>query len=612
MYAIPYERLKALLDSSLDVICSFDKEGRFIDANIAALKVWGYHPEELRGRFYINMVVEEDRAKTIQAATDITSGIDMTNFENRYYCKDGSIMPIVWSARWDAANEVMYCVARNASEKKEAEEKIKEAERRTHQSRQVFELFMKNSPLVAWITDIGGVMQYMNPTYLETYGLTEEHIGKSIYDIFDKATAHEYFQNNLKVIYNNQSIETIEHAQALDGSPQILKIIKFPIFQGSVVMCGGWAIDITPEAVLKKQLEENLERYRLVNEATSDLIYDWDIANDIITRTGNYAAMFGYNELTITFEQRLSRIHPDDAARVKASISHCIIDGRCTKWIEQYRYRHHSGQYRNVIDKGFIVRKEDKVIRVIGAIQDVTEQQQIHDEQVELNKNKDRLMSIIAHDLRSPLSGCVSFIDYIIDEYNAFSKEEVIDNLKMVRKNTQNAIDLLQELLLWAQNQMQRVACNFQPINPKAEISHVLEAMKKQCEDKAISVSMHTEAGTEVETDPDMFRSIVRNLLSNAIKFSPAGSTISISGTRGKSGLVVSVTDQGVGMSEILRHELLNGKNVKPCFGTKGEKGIGVGLSLTQSFIEKCGGKMNIESEVGKGSSFSFVLPCKN
>lgn len=263
MSAIPYERLKALLDSSLDVICSIDKEGRFIDANIATLKVWGYQPEELRGRFYINMVVEEDRAKTIQAASDITSGVDMTNFENRYYCKDGSIIPIVWSARWDVAEEIMYCVARNATEKKVAEEKLKAAERKTHQSKQVFELFMKNSPLVAWITDIEGVMQYMNPIYLQTYGLSENHIGQSIFDIFDKATANEYFQNNLKVINNNHAIETIEHAQGVDGSPQILKIVKFPIFHGSVVMCAGWAIDITTEAVLKKQLEENLERYRL-------------------------------------------------------------------------------------------------------------------------------------------------------------------------------------------------------------------------------------------------------------------------------------------------------------------------------------------------------------
>lgn len=607
--SISVERMKALLDSSLDIICAIDKDGCFIDANIATLKIWGYHPDELRGMAYMDLVIDEDKELTREAARLICNGVDMTNFENRYRCKDGTVMPIVWSARWDAAEEIMYCVARNGTEKREADEKVRIAERKLQHSKQLFELFMKNSPIAAWITDSEGVMQYMNPILLSTFGLSEDAIGKSIFELFDTATANESFQNNLDVIYGNKPIEKIERVKVTDGSFHMYKIIRFPIFHGSSMMCGGWAIDISKESELHQQLEENLEWYGLVNEATSDVIYDWQVEQNSLTKGKNFNGIFGYNDTAITMEERYARIHPDDVQRVKASVTRCITSGDCAKWVEQYRYRHFDGHYLTVVDKGFIVRRNNEAVRVIGALQNVTELKKAHDEVVELNKNKDHLLSIIAHDLRSPLSGCLTFIDYIIEEYHSFTKEEAIENLKLVRKNTHNSLELVQELLLWAQNQMQKVACTLQPVQARDEINQVLTVLKKQYEEKNISIKVVATATETIVTDINMFRSIMRNLLSNAIKFSPSGGQVIITAHKEETKMVFSVIDQGVGIQDALIAELQVGKNVKPSYGTKGEKGIGLGLSLTREFIQKCGGSLSIKSEVGKGSTFSFHLP---
>ncbi|GAB3163395.1 hypothetical protein GCM10027291_03010 [Telluribacter humicola] len=101
-----------------------DVEGRFIQVSRACRDVWGYDRKELAGTRYIDLVHEDDKDLTLEAASRIMSGEAMRNFENRYRCKDGSVVPILWSARWDPDENVMFCLARDATEKKQAEEQV--------------------------------------------------------------------------------------------------------------------------------------------------------------------------------------------------------------------------------------------------------------------------------------------------------------------------------------------------------------------------------------------------------------------------------------------------------------------------------------------------------
>lgn len=118
------EQLHLLFDSTLDVICSVDTEGKFQYVSKASYEVWGYTPEELIGRKCVDFVVEEDIEKTNQVSDRIIGGFETANFNNRYYHKDGRIVPIVWSARWNHSEQTMFCIARNASER-QAEEELK-------------------------------------------------------------------------------------------------------------------------------------------------------------------------------------------------------------------------------------------------------------------------------------------------------------------------------------------------------------------------------------------------------------------------------------------------------------------------------------------------------
>jgi PAS domain S-box-containing protein len=369
----PFKSAQELLDSSLDVICSFDTNGRFLQCSAAAKRIWGYNPEELLGRKYIEMVHVDDQAKTIAAAEAIVNGQDRTNFENRYIKKDGSFVPIVWSATWDEGEQIMYCVARDATEKRQLEESLSKA-------RRLFEVFMNNSPLVGWITDEEGVMRYMNELFLKSYGLSPDDVGKNIHEIFSEQTAREYRKNNSQVLKEGKAMETFEKSILPDGHEQVLRIFRFPLFIDGVTMVGGWAVNITEQIDLQEQLQLSLERYQHANTATSDAIYEWDVHADQINRGVGFHTLFGLPEKQVSFAHRLSLIHPKDVAAYEATVMQALGDKAVDRWEAEIRFKNVNGVYRIVIDRAFIIRQNSKPVRAIGALQDVTNQRKLQKE----------------------------------------------------------------------------------------------------------------------------------------------------------------------------------------------------------------------------------------
>lgn len=124
------EQLRKIMDLSLDVICTVDQEGRFVTVGAASKMAWGYLPEELVGRRVIDLVQEDGKERTSKAMAELRNGVDMVNFENRYIRKNGEPVTLLWSSRWDPNEKLEYSVARDATEIKKAEEKIKNNEKR--------------------------------------------------------------------------------------------------------------------------------------------------------------------------------------------------------------------------------------------------------------------------------------------------------------------------------------------------------------------------------------------------------------------------------------------------------------------------------------------------
>ncbi|WP_100611131.1 PAS domain S-box protein [Confluentibacter lentus] len=187
-----------IMNASLDVICSIDENGIFISVSHAAVDVWGYQPEELVGKAYLELVYEEDLELTRQVAIDIMSGKAVTTFENRYIKKNGNIAYNIWSARWDSETKIMYAIARNANEKRKADQVLAESEKRFKA------LVQEGSDLIA-ILDIEGNYKYVSPTSIAILGFTpEEFLGKSPFEFIHPEDIENTMQSLGKIATENR------------------------------------------------------------------------------------------------------------------------------------------------------------------------------------------------------------------------------------------------------------------------------------------------------------------------------------------------------------------------------------------------------------------------
>lgn len=225
----------------------------------------------------------------------------------------------------------------------------------------------------------------------------------------------------------------------------------------------------------------------------------------------------------------------------------------------------------------------------------------------QLNQVKDRFFSIISHDLRNNLTTMKLYFDLVSNpQYDAANQKEFG---KEVAGSVQNTIDLLENLLVWASGQIKgvQVAPQKVPLFKLAEEN--MEMLRSMAIQKNIELANETEEDALLFADPNMVNLILRNLLSNALKFTREGGSVSILSEELETHHQITVIDNGVGISEEKMKTLFTDHANVSTQGTANEKGTGLGLMLCKEFAEKNGGKIWVESEEGKGSSFMLTVP---
>jgi PAS domain S-box-containing protein len=229
----------------------------------------------------------------------------------------------------------------------------------------------------------------------------------------------------------------------------------------------------------------------------------------------------------------------------------------------------------------------------------------------ELNATKDKFFSIIAHDLKSPFNGIIGLSDLLVEKVHKKEYAKIEEIVVMLQNSSWRAMDLLKNLLDWSRSQSGKMEFNKVKINPSELINEVIELLNDSAIQKSITIAKYLPAGITVFADISMFNTIIRNLISNAIKYTNPGGKIDISVFPGETELIISVSDNGVGIKkdEFEKLFLIEAGGSTSC--TQGEEGTGLGLILCRDFVLKHGGRIWAESEPGQGSRFIFTLPAK-
>lgn len=227
----------------------------------------------------------------------------------------------------------------------------------------------------------------------------------------------------------------------------------------------------------------------------------------------------------------------------------------------------------------------------------------------ELLATKDRFISIIAHDLRSPFNNIIGFLELLINRYDEFIDSERKQYLSLIDDDARRTLKLLDDLLDMARLKTGKMS--FQPHIQKLLpiIESVLNILISALNFKKVSINYHLSADLEIFADTNMLTSILRNLIGNAIKYSNPSGIITVNAIPLDNQIEITITDNGIGMSEATKNKLFQIDLQVSIPGTANEKGSGLGLLLCKDFIEKHNGKIWVESELGIGSKFIFTLP---
>ena len=227
---------------------------------------------------------------------------------------------------------------------------------------------------------------------------------------------------------------------------------------------------------------------------------------------------------------------------------------------------------------------------------------------VTLNATKDKFFSIIAHDLKNPFSSILGFCEILTLRYDKYNDEKRKHLIGVIDRSAQNVFKLLENLLQWSRSQTGNIKYSPEEFNISDIVRNIHTLNENALTEKGIKFSYNIPEELNMYADKNMIYTVIRNLVTNAIKFTEMGE-IQVEAAENESYVKVSIRDTGVGIRSEVVDKIFEIEKSKSTEGTRGEPGTGLGLIICRDFVEKNGGTIGVESEVGKGSVFYFTIP---
>jgi PAS domain S-box-containing protein len=373
--------------------------------------------------------------------------------------------------------------------------------------------------------------------------------------------------------------------------------------------------------------QESEQKYRMLTENIKDVVWTLDteckqftyVSPSILQQRGftpdelmnlPFDASFLPDMIGITHPIILERLEAFQTKNTARSLFYNdIVEQKCKD----------GGLVWTEIVSEYYLNSKNNHVEVLGVSRDVSErkkaEQEILHQSEELKKiiaTKDKFFSIVAHDLRSPFNSFLGLTQIMAEELPILSMTSAQNLAVSMNKSATNLYRLLENLLQWSQIQNEALPFNPEFISLQVILDESMIMVHEPAKNKGIEVIGTVSGNTVVFTDVNMLQTIIRNLIFNAVKYSIKGGKVTVSvKTAGDKSLELSVQDTGIGMSREILDNLFRIDVRTNRKGTDGEPSTGLGLLLCKEFVEKQGGWLGVESEVGKGSRFYFTIPCE-
>lgn len=396
----------------------------------------------------------------------------------------------------------------------------------------------------------------------------------------------------------------ILHGQRRNGERFALELALSAIDAGGQRAWVAIARDISERLRAEEQLRRSEERLHLAFTASSDGLWDWNLDNDRVYYSPTWGTMLGYepDEVphTLAFWEQV--IHPDDEPQVRELIK-AYVNGEVPSFWHEHRLRRKDGSYMWILARAFAQRDEHgRAFRLVGTNADIDQRKQVE-------QMKNQFISIISHELRTPVTSIYGSI--MLLKQKALARSEVENTLiSMALRNSTNLLTLLNDLLDMDKIQSGRLEMHLEPVNVWPLLQEACGCNAAYAEQYGVSFELQP-APEElwVMADPTRLQQVITNLLSNAAKFSPRDASVTISMQRYGERVRISVADQGEGIPAAFRSRIFSKFSQADSSASRPRNGSGLGLNISRSIVEALQGEISFDSVEGEGTEFHVDLP---
>ncbi len=610
-----YQRLVEQLSEEY-IFYAHDADGMITYVSPSIKPVLGYTQEEALRNFKDFLTDHPINKESLKHSQETLRGNPQPGFVNELYHRDGS-------TRWFYNNEIpifdengkviaVEGIARNITQSVLAEEELKKSEER-------FRLMVESLEGVFWMINIpGDRLDYISPQCRNILNINRSELSEDYYRILERVHPEDKkmvqramermvqdggFNIEFRIRYDEEIIRWLwarSHVVSENKKP------KFVV---------GKIFDITQ----RKQQETEFASLAAILENTADhaVIKDLNLkviaSNKANTRAAGFHKMediIGKTDLEIFGDKpHVRQYMKDEKAAQKLKPGETIT--------KEEIFEYPDGKKITTQVKKFPVFDQDgKVIATANISRDITEllkkDEAIRMREVKLKEaiaSKNKFFNIIAHDLKNPFNTILGFTQLLIENYDEYDEKTLKRYLKMIFDASMLSLDLLDNLLNWARAQTGNIKCDPKTRDIGKIIDKSFKLLKPNADKKDIRLIKKIPGSLKAYVDENMITTVIRNLLSNAIKFTHPKGKVHIQAKMKKNRVIVSISDNGIGIKEedIKKLFRIDEGFTRP--GTNQEAGTGLGLILCKEFIERNRGSIEVESKADKGSTFTLILP---
>ena len=596
------EKWHLLVDTIPDYIALYDAEGKYLFLNHFAE---GFSAKDIEGKTYADFLTEESKKlydETFRKAkeTKETQYNEYTAFGDNYSIQnyESFFVPIF-------ENDIlvnMLVIARDITQRKDAERLLVESEANAR-------AIMESTSDTMLLLDKDGTVIDNNEGHASRLGFARKDLlGEKIYDYLPE----DIEKKRKELIDLAISTGVTQYGEDVRAERSIEYSVH-PIFDRNKITdrVAIFVRDITESKNNLEALKKNEELLSLFMKHSPIYSFIKEVTpteSRVLRASENYTDMIGISGSDMV-GKTMYELFPLEFAKKITDDDWAIFSGGKSMTLNEEL----NGRYYVTIK--FPITQNGKNL-LAGYTIDVTDQKlaeqcllENESRLQELNATKDKFFSIIAHDLKSPFNSIIGFSNLLIRQIEEKDYAAIERYASIIQSSSQQAMDLLMNLLEWSRAQTGHIVFTPEKIDFAASINQVTELLFAFAQQKSITIYSETSVNLSFFADKAMINTILRNLISNAIKFTNVGGEIIISAKQMLNDLVVSVSDNGIGMDEETTSKLFRIDQHHSTLGTEKEKGTGLGLLLCKEFIEKHGGRIWVESEPRKGSKFHFSIP---